>query len=91
MSDVVITTLIASSDRRAIVDLTIDGKQVQLSPNEARILALDLLQAAESAIADAFVYQFLDDAAEQDDDAGIGVLRALNAFREFRAAQMPRR
>lgn len=55
---------------------------LQLEPNEARDLAANLLQAAEAAEQDAFIFEFhstLD--GKRDDQLGVGV---LSQYREWR-------
>jgi hypothetical protein len=55
---------------------------LQLEPNEARDLAANLLQAAEAAEQDAFIFEFHSTlGGERDDKLGAGV---LFQFREWR-------
>lgn len=60
-------------------------KPVQISPNEARDLALSLLEAAEQ---DAFMFDFAKSTLEQSDE---GSANLLIYFREFRKTKLPKR
>jgi hypothetical protein len=58
-----------------------NGTSVVLSPENARDLALNLLQAVEASYSDAFLYEFMSDAIEADQNQ-VGAL--LNEFRAWR-------
>ena len=57
------------------------GEMVQMSPEEARSLALNLLSCADAAESDGFVVEFLRDKVRIDERASAGI---LNDFREWR-------
>lgn len=58
-----VTTIYGAKSRQPIVEVTFPNRQssVQLAINEARDLALNILQAAESAIQDAFLVEFFEE------------------------------
>lgn len=62
----------------------------QLSPEEARAFALSVLEAAEAAIQDAFIIEWVLKTINGDEAAGIALLREFREWREkARSAQEP--
>ena len=55
-------------------------EKLQLAPNEARDLAMNLLQAAEAAEQDAFLFEFTEEALENENAAA----SMVGKFREWR-------
>jgi hypothetical protein len=77
-----VTNLFGKNTRQALVFLRVKDAAVQLSPKEARGLAVWLFEVAEAAEQDAFIFDFIGDImGEQGENAQSGVLLA---FREFR-------
>lgn len=83
MSSISISTLVSARTGEPKVDLVDPEKEwrVQLTVEEARALAWNILQAAEAALVDSFLHNFL--VRELDLDNGRSA-RVLNEFRKFR-------
>lgn len=64
--------------KRPFVSVSIGSERVQMSPEDARRLALNLLASAEAAIADGFLVDFF------HVRAGIGELAAARVLADFR-------
>lgn len=66
--------------RQPFVQMSTDKWMVQISPEEARDLAGNLLQAAEAAEQDAFLFEFTMDTFKDEHAAGLMVA----GFRKWR-------
>ena len=90
MSRILVTTIYGHHHKKPIVEITFPKpapdrpkqlqRTVQLSIDEARDLAMNILQAAESAIQDAFIVEFMSEILGDDRQAAA----VLVAFRERR-------
>ena len=71
--------------RQPFVEIKTDKLKapLQLSPEEARDLALNLLEAAEASEQDAFIFEFHSTlGGERDDKLGAGVLFQFRQWRD---------
>ena len=68
--------------KEPFVEIHFTEPRVQMSPENARDLALNLLQAAESAYSDAFLVEFMTDAVEESEAAAAGLLIEFRKWRE---------
>lgn len=60
--NITITSMYGSENRKPLVSFVVEGEQetnLQFSVDEARKVARDLLEAAEAAIQDGFVFEFI--------------------------------
>jgi len=77
-------TIVSGENQQPYVQIMLDDKMAQLTPDEARSFALQLLIAAESAIGDAFLVHFMAEGigggAKMEHAAAL-----LHAFREYRS------
>jgi hypothetical protein len=74
--------MVAMRDKQPFVAMDVDGKEVQLSVSAARQVALDLVQAASRAEADAMIFKFFDTSQFPPHAAAALMVE----FRDFRAA-----
>ena len=81
-----VSTLVSAKTKEPKVDIVDEEAEwrVQLTVAEARALALNILQAAEAAVTDGFVYDWVTKVIQAGDaEAG----SVLNDFREYRKGQ----
>jgi hypothetical protein len=77
-----VTSLYGGKTREPRVNFAMPGGEyVQMSPEEARDLALNLLQCADAAESDGFVFEFIKDKVGAPDEISA---RILGEFREYR-------
>ena len=65
-----------------MIEAEVLDRPLQLSPDEARALAANLLQAAEGAESDAFIFEFVKNELHQNDMTSAQMLLAYRAWRE---------
>ncbi len=70
-----------SNTRKPYVEVEAPDLKVQMSPGDARNLALNLLQASESALSDAFLVTFVMEQIQGELNEAAGLLQE---FREWR-------
>lgn len=66
--------------RQPYVGVAVPGFEIKMPPNDARALALNLLQAAEAALSDAFMVEFIQHIGGDEKDAFV----TLTEWREWR-------
>jgi hypothetical protein len=76
--------LVSSTTGEPMVALTWGNRAAQLTPEEARAHAQQLIEVAAGAEADSFLARFLCDAIELDASAMAAVLVAFRAWRQRR-------
>lgn len=83
-----VTSGYGGNTKQPFVEVTVGDWSTQMSPEAARALALNFLQAAEAAESDAAIVAF---AAQMElGDAGtVALLRAFRATRERRHGDLP--
>jgi hypothetical protein len=74
-----VQSIVSAADRTAYVQIR--GAVGQMTPDEARDLALNLLQAAEAAQTDALILRFVRDALDGDERAAAVLLGELRQMR----------
>jgi hypothetical protein len=78
-------SIFGAQTRKGLVGITIgDREPVYMSPEEARSVAADILQAATAAETDEVLMRWLAERLGLDDQQGIQVLRDLRKMREER-------
>lgn len=79
-----ITSNFGFHTRKPFVGLAITGADVliNLSPEEARGIAMNLLECAESAETDAFMIQYLERLGMREEEKRVTVLIDFRKFRE---------
>ena len=83
MSTINVTSVIAASDHRPFVQMMWGNEKAQFTPEEARLHAYGILEAADAAESDAIMVGFLEDKLGKNlDNQSLSVL--LNDFRELR-------
>lgn len=70
--------------RQPIVVVEIGEEKVQMRPEDARNLALNLLQASEAALSDAFLFSFITEVADGDQAIGARTLQEFRLYRQGR-------
>lgn len=68
--------------RKGFVGLVIDEKMTQMSPTEARRIAHLLLECAEAAETDAFIFRFCLDTLKGDEETAAGMLALFRKARK---------
>jgi hypothetical protein len=82
--------IVSGRNQEPYVQILLDDKMAELTPDEARSFALQLLIAAESAIGDAFLVHFMGSIAEQPSEHAVMLLRAFRDYRsDLRAKSDP--
>ncbi len=82
MSNVIhIESIVSGADGRPYVTLEWGTQSGQLTPNEARMHAMSLMEATDAAESDALIVKFLREKVGASDSAVVGV---LSEFREYR-------
>lgn len=81
---ILVSTLFGRDNREPLVEVRLPGPEprVQLRPAEARALALNILQAAEAAIGDGFVFTFARTRLDCSDAEAAGLMVALRGYRQ---------
>lgn len=82
-----VTTLVSARNQEGRVQVEGPNCKLQLSTDSARDLALNILQAATYAEADAFLFHWLRTAIGADAAAGYGLLSEFRQYREARTAR----
>ena len=84
--DVCVESLFGFHTRQPLVQMRLGVERVQMSPQEAREIAASLLEAAECAQTDAFLFEFMGVRIGSTVEAAAGVLKEFRAWRDKRAA-----
>jgi hypothetical protein len=83
MPDLLLNAIVSGRNKEPYVQIMLGGKAAQLTPDEARSFALQLMVCAEAATSDAFLVHFMGGLGEgPDHDAMMGQL--LASFRDYR-------
>jgi hypothetical protein len=77
-----VTTGYGANSKEPYVEVQAPQLRVQMSPENARDLAMNLLQAAEAAYSDAFLVEFLIDATGASIPEAAALLGEFRAWRE---------
>jgi hypothetical protein len=85
MPDINFQSIVSGRDQLPYVQVMVDDKMVQLTPEEARSFALQLMVAAESAIGDAFLMHFMGGMKPEDAEHQQSLGALLVAFRDYRS------
>lgn len=81
MPHILVSGMVAYRDKRPYVQLSIDGRLVQMTVAEARNVAQDILTQVSRAEADAMIHRFFE---KQQFPEGAGAA-LMQEFREFRS------
>lgn len=86
MPKIMVTTIVSARDGspRVEIDLGKNRTKVQLSVDEARDLALNILGGAESAVQDAFIVDWVRTRIKGDDRTAAGLLEDFRHMRRDR-------
>ena len=76
--------------RQPLVELRYQDLSVQLSPEDARELAMSLLQTAEAAEQDAFLVEWSQQEVHATLTEAVGLLEGFRKWREARADKLGR-
>lgn len=77
-----VTTGYGHSTKEPFVEIMVPEKRIRMSPENARDLALNLLQAAEAAYSDAFLTEFLVGVIDSTPAEAAVVLAEFRKWRE---------
>lgn len=84
---IMVTTLVSARDQSGRVQVEGPGVNLQLSADEARDLAGNILQAAYAAEADEFLFNWLRTSLKAEQEHGWMLLREFREYREARVAR----
>ncbi|MFN8468578.1 MAG: hypothetical protein U0X20_23670 [Caldilineaceae bacterium] len=84
-----VSSIYGWNTRQPAVSLMIDGKDTQLSPAKAREVAQMLLQAAEAAISDAFLFAYVSKDVGVDDEQAAQLVIHYRKWRDRRRVDKP--
>jgi hypothetical protein len=82
MPNILLNAIVSGRNQEPYVQILVDGKMVQFTPDEARSVALQLMTAAEAATGDAFLVHFMGGVAKGNERM-LGSL--LSSFRDYRS------
>jgi hypothetical protein len=79
-----VSTMFGAKAREPLVDIVDEEKEyrIQLRVGEARALGLNILQAAEAAVSDGFLFQFFKEKLDTTDNQSAHM---MNDFRKYRS------
>ena len=79
-----VESIFGHANRRPLVNLLLpDGlDRLSLAPDEARDLALNLLQAAEASLGDGFVFEFFSKEMDLPESQAAGLMLKLRGYRQ---------
>lgn len=83
-----VTSGFGGNTRQPFVQVEVNGQQVQMSPEGARALGLNLLEAAEAAETDAHLVSFYK-TLQMDDAMIVTMLKSYRSFRTKRHGESP--
>lgn len=86
---ILVTTLVSARDQSGRVQIEGERVKLQLSVEEARALASNILEAATYAEADAFLFHFMRETIDAGDAGAAQVLVEFRQYREARVARPP--
>lgn len=86
MNEILVTSLVGYKTGEPLVELAWGDQKGQLSSAEARAHAYRILQAADAAESDLFIWRFMTDTIGVSTDAAA---RVITEFRKFRDARRP--
>lgn len=76
------SSMFGYNSRKGLVQIFIRGKEVVMTPTEARTFALSVFEAADAAESDEFLVKFLEKKIKVPPEGQVAILKE---FREFRA------
>lgn len=79
------SSMFGHNSRKGLVQIFIRGKEVVMTPTEARTFALSVFEAADAAESDEFLMTFLSKRVGVDEPEKLAAI--LGEFREFRASK----
>jgi len=83
-----VTSGFGGNTREPFVQIEVNGHTTQMSPESARALGLNLLQAAEAAEVDAHLIAFLK-MLDMDEPMIVTMLKSYRSFRDKRHGESP--
>lgn len=84
MSKLFATAIYGARERKPFVNLRHQDWVVQITPQEAREWALNILECSEAAEQDAFLVEFLAEKTEIPEDSAVFILKDYREWREKR-------
>lgn len=88
-TQITIHSIYGLKSRLPIVSLAIQDTVTQMSPKKAREVALMLLECAEAAEVDAFIYEFTTKNLGAEETAGLSMINEFRKWREAHDADRP--
>lgn len=84
MSAINFHSIVSGKNQLPYVQIMLDDKMAQFTPEEARSFALQLMIAAENAVGDAFLVHFLGGLDPTNPEQSSQMVTMLRAFRDYR-------
>jgi hypothetical protein len=84
MPSILLNAIVSGQNQAPFVHVLIDEKMIQLTPDEARSPALQVMTVAEAATGDAFLVHFMGGVGKGDTEHESQMGALLHAFRDYR-------
>lgn len=82
MDEVRVESLVGLETRQPLVQMTLKGTQIQMSPEEARQIAYSLIECAEASLRDCFLVDFMTQRIKTDLHGAAVILQEFRSWRQ---------
>jgi len=82
MGSIDVSSLLSDRTKQGLVCLETDKRRIVLPPDDARQLGQQLIQAADAATSDEFIFHFAKDYVKCDESGALKLIREFRRYRE---------